>query len=53
MRLGWQPQWDLDQGLRAIVDWYRAHERGADLRETTLAQIAAYQAAARRHEELA
>jgi CDP-glucose 4,6-dehydratase len=53
VRLGWQPAWDLDEGLRAIVDWYRAYERGADLREVTLAQIAAYQAAARRREELA
>lgn len=53
VRLGWQPAWDLDEGLRAIVDWYRAFERGADLREVTLAQIAAYQAAARRREELA
>ena len=53
LRLGWRPAWDLDDGLRAIVDWYRAYEREADLRETTLAQIAAYQAAARRQEELA
>jgi CDP-glucose 4,6-dehydratase len=53
VRLGWQPLWDLDEGLRAIVDWYRAYERGADLRETTLAQIEAYQAAARRQADLA
>ena len=52
LRLGWQPAWDLDEGLRAIVEWYRAYERGADLREVTLAQIAAYQAAARRQSEL-
>ncbi len=53
VKLGWRPEWELGEGLRAIVDWYRAHERGADLRETTLAQIAAYQAAARRRAELA
>lgn len=47
LRLGWQPAWDLDEGLQAIVEWYRAYERKADLREITLAQIAAYQAAAR------
>jgi CDP-glucose 4,6-dehydratase len=52
LRLGWRPAWDLDEGLRAIVEWYRAHERGADLREVTRAQIAAYQAAARRRAEL-
>jgi CDP-glucose 4,6-dehydratase len=53
LRLGWRPAWDLEQGLSAIVEWYRAYERGADLREVTLAQIAAYQAAGRRQAELA
>jgi CDP-glucose 4,6-dehydratase len=53
VRLGWRPLWGLDEGLHAIVDWYRAYEREADLRATTLAQIAAYQAAGRREEELA
>ena len=48
LRLGWQPAWDLDEGLHAIADWYRALQRGADLREVTLAQITAYQAAAER-----
>ena len=24
-RLGWQPRWDLDDGLRETVAWYRAH----------------------------
>ena len=52
LRLGWHPAWDLDEGLSAIVDWYRAYEREADLREVTLAQIAAYQAAGRRQAEL-
>lgn len=41
-RLGWHPAWDLDAALRAIVDWYRAYERGDDLRGVTLAQIEAY-----------
>ncbi|HEV3001002.1 MAG TPA: CDP-glucose 4,6-dehydratase [Solirubrobacteraceae bacterium] len=49
-RLGWSPAWDLDDGLRAIVDWYRAYAAGADPRDTTLSQIAAYQRAARRPE---
>jgi CDP-glucose 4,6-dehydratase len=52
LRLGWRPAWGLDEGLHAIVEWYRAYERGADLREVTLAQIAAYAAAARRAAEL-
>ena len=41
-QLGWRPAWDLDAALRAIVDWYRAYERGDDLRAVTLAQIEAY-----------
>jgi CDP-glucose 4,6-dehydratase len=44
--LGWRPAWDLDAALRAIVDWYRAYERGEDLRAVTLAQIEAYEGAA-------
>jgi CDP-glucose 4,6-dehydratase len=24
-RLGWRPRWDLDDGLRETVSWYRAH----------------------------
>jgi len=53
VHLGWRPLWSLDEGLQAIVDWYRAYDRKADLRDTTLAQIAAYEAAARRDRELA
>jgi len=37
--LGWRPRWDLDQGLRATVDWYRRHLAGEDGRHLTLAQI--------------
>ena len=45
--LGWRPAWDLDAGLRAIVDWYRAYDRGDDVRAATLRQIAAFEADAR------
>jgi len=38
-RLGWRPQWDLDQALEHIVRWHVAHRDGDDLRELTLAQI--------------
>jgi len=41
----------LDEGLQAIVEWHRAHVRGAAMREVSLAQIAAYEAAARRRAE--
>lgn len=40
--LGWAPRWDFDTGLRRTVEWYRAHHAGADLRETTRAQIGAF-----------
>jgi CDP-glucose 4,6-dehydratase len=41
-RLGWVPAWDLDEGLRAIVEWYVALRDQADMRETTLRQIRAF-----------
>jgi len=44
-QLGWRPHWGLDQALDSIVAWHRAHQAGADMRETTLAQIAAYEKA--------
>lgn len=45
-RLGWAPAWDLEQALAGIVDWYLALRAGEDMRAVTLAQIAAFQAAA-------
>jgi CDP-glucose 4,6-dehydratase len=44
-RLGWTPRWDLEAGLDATVAWYAAYREGRDMRETTLQQIAAYEAA--------
>lgn len=40
--LGWSPAWDLEQALARIVEWHRDERAGADMRERTLAQIAAY-----------
>jgi CDP-glucose 4,6-dehydratase len=42
-RLGWTPSWDLERGLRAVVDWYVGLREEADMRELTLGQIGAYQ----------
>lgn len=39
-RLGYHPRWRLDDALSTIVDWYRAHRDGADMRAITLSQIA-------------
>lgn len=41
-RLGWQPRWDLDRTLSAIVDWHRAYLRREDMRGLTMHQIAEY-----------
>jgi CDP-glucose 4,6-dehydratase len=43
LRLGWYPRWDLSEGLRRTVEWFRAFEAGEDMREMTLAQIRAYE----------
>jgi CDP-glucose 4,6-dehydratase len=44
-RLGWLPGWDLAEGLERTVAWHQAQRDGADLRETTLAQVEAFAAA--------
>lgn len=42
--LGWKPRWTLDQALSAIVNWYKAYQRGDSMRDVVLRQIAAYEA---------
>ena len=42
--LGWKPRWTLDQALSAIVNWYKAYQRGDSIRDVVLRQIAAYEA---------
>jgi CDP-glucose 4,6-dehydratase len=41
--LGWRPVWGLEQGLDAVVDWYRRMRDGDDMRAVTLEQIDAFQ----------
>lgn len=41
--LGWRPCLDRGQTVDWTVSWYDAHRRGADMREFTLRQIAAYE----------
>ena len=43
-RLNWYPRWHLEDTLKAIVDWQRAHQQGQEMRAVTLQQIAAYNA---------
>ena len=40
--LGWAPVLRLADGLEWIADWYRAMDRGEDMRQVTMAQIASY-----------
>lgn len=40
--LGWRPRWNLETAIEKIVEWTQAYQRGDDLREVTLRQIAAY-----------
>jgi CDP-glucose 4,6-dehydratase len=42
-RLGWKPRWDLDQALKATVDWYRAYQQRSNLTDLIMQQIASYE----------
>ncbi len=44
-QLHWHPRWRLEQALSAIIEWHRAHRDGQDMRQTTIWQIDAYNAA--------
>ena len=50
-RLAWRPGWNLDDGLDATVDWYRALKLGErDMRAVSERQIKAFEYAAAAHE---
>jgi len=51
--LGWEPVWDLDRGLEATAQWYKAHQSHEDLRSITLEQIRCFQSRERLPEVLA
>jgi CDP-glucose 4,6-dehydratase len=38
--LGWRPMGSLEDALELVVEWHRAHRRGADMRGVSLSQIA-------------
>ena len=42
-RLGWRPPVGLESAVDWLVDWYRLHEMGGDVRALTLEQIGATQ----------
>lgn len=44
-KLGWNPRWNLETSLQHIVDWFRAYNRGDNMRSMTLNQITQYKPA--------
>jgi CDP-glucose 4,6-dehydratase len=46
-QLGWQPRLRIEANLEWTVNWYRAWEKGADMKQQTLAQIASFEQLAR------
>jgi CDP-glucose 4,6-dehydratase len=38
-KLGWQPRWNLEKGLKETVSWYQAFESKENMRDVTLMQI--------------
>lgn len=42
-RLGWHPIWNIDFTIEKIVEWHKAYDQGADMRQMTLSQINSYQ----------
>jgi CDP-glucose 4,6-dehydratase len=43
--LGWRPKWSLEMAIQYIADWQNAFVSKQNMREVSLRQIAAYQAA--------
>ena len=41
-QLLWEPRWDLEHTLMAVVAWYQAHHSGSDMQTFTLGQIEDY-----------
>jgi CDP-glucose 4,6-dehydratase len=41
-RLGWRPRWGLEDGLDAVLAWYRALHAEQNMRAVTLGQIEAF-----------
>ena len=42
MRLGWQPQWNLEKALQNIIEWVNVYSSAGDVRECCLEQIDEY-----------
>jgi len=45
-RLGWLPVWSIEESLRRVIMWHRAHRDGVNMKDWMTQEIAAYEAAA-------
>ena len=43
IKLGWQPQWDLETTLQKIMDWHLHWKNVGDMHQFTLSQVSEYQ----------
>ncbi len=43
MRLGWQPQWDLEKALQSVIEWVTVYSEDGDVRMCSLEQINTYE----------
>ena len=41
-RLGWVPKWDLEAGIKRVVQWQKAFQAKEDMQKTSLTQIREY-----------
>jgi len=39
IKLGWEPRWNLNQAIDAIIDWTLSYKNGEDVRSTCIRQI--------------
>ncbi len=49
-KLGWSPQWNLDQALEKTISWYQAQLNRQNMYQITLDQIQAYEQSIKQHE---
>lgn len=42
-RLNWQPVWPISRALEKVVEWTKAYQQGADMRQITMSQIHEYE----------
>ncbi len=41
-KLGWNNQWSIEEAIQKTIEWYRAKEEGADMKQVCLEQIEQY-----------